>query len=239
MYARTIYIQNVVTGLCVLFTVLLLCMSSANAQHRTWVDEFDDPNLPGWKNLGTHSEWTAVDGSLQVTIAPTPGIELLQFTGLSGPYNHLEASITDVRSQGGFGLALGKACPPARTLRWACYISRGIGVAARVLAGSGYGPFHFCGYSHKYHDRFPDEIDEVESIVVRFDSGTFRVSVNDKVRVEFEDTDFDRLDFIGLAQWGLDDIPAVSHVDSFHFSGVLSVEPGEKLATTWAGLRHD
>ena len=163
-------------------------------------------------------------------------LEFLQLIKFPPPYERFTIKVKGIKTirSGGFGIALGKRIERITF----CYIFFTDSIYGRRASGTG-GSAPFLTWSPRCPATRWDT-NELEEMMLTFNSGRFRMSANGELRADFEDPHFDVIEVIAFAIWGGDQPTAEGWCDSFMIFGPsisFDFRPRGKLAVTWGRIK--
>ena len=201
-----------------------------------WKDSFEKKTKDDWQHKGNDSIWKMEDGFLKAEIhAQTQWstvFEFYQYIAYPGPYNDFTITLETVGvTHARFGIALAKHFlnPVTKIEEYGYYL-----FFTNDMQASRNGNI-FVGPGKRWNT------DELQQMVLHFDSGRFQVEADGESRIDFRDANFDQIDIIAFALAGFvtEDINiGNAWVDTFTIDR-LAVSPIRKLTTTWANLKQE
>lgn len=223
----------------VILITLFLPMASVNAG--TWRDDFEDDNLDGWALRNPESTWTVQNGFVyaQMLLHRVFSADFLEFTAFPGPYGRFTVTLTNPSP--GMHIGLGKTFPSSIADRQDFYFYCFSTGRIHGLRINRFGGSFVTGFRGDYLPRNPGTVwaDGLVELKVHFDAGRFQYFADESLRADFEDPHFDQIDFITVMIIGEGN--QRGQVDAFEISGpgigVQTIQPKEKLATSWGAIR--
>jgi hypothetical protein len=223
----------------VILITIFLPMASVNAG--TWRDDFEDDNLDGWVLRNPGSTWTVHDGSLHAqVIQRDPTADFLEFTAFPGPYERFTITLTNLSNSLFIGLSKMFIWPVTGRQVFYFYIFSTAAIDGLSINRLG-GPFT-SGFRDQWLPRNPGTLWEgdVAELQIHFDSAHFQLFADGELRADFEDSHFDQIDFATILIVG-EGGDKEQRVDAFEISGPgiggQTIQPKEKLATSWGAIR--
>ena len=224
----------------VILITLFLPMASVSAG--TWRDDFEDDSLDGWALRNPDSTWTVQNGFVCAQMLPHHvfSADFLEFTAFPGPYERFTITLTDLSNSLFIGLSKMFIWPVTGRQVFYFYIFSTAaidGLSINRLGGS-----FTSGFRNQWLPRNPGTLweDDVAELQVHFDSAHFQLFADGELRADFEDSHFDQIDFATILIVG-EGGDKEQRVDAFEISGpgigVQTIQPKEKLATSWGAIR--
>lgn len=201
-----------------------------------WEDSFEHKAENDWQHTGNDSLWKVEAGFLRADIhAQTQWrtvFELYEFIAYPGPYNDFTITLETVGAMHArFGIALAKHfLNPVTGVDESGYYLFFTNDMQAVRDGG-----VFVGPGRRWNT------DELQEMVLRFESGRFHLHADGESRLDFRDANFNQIDRIAfvLAGFVTEEVNIGSAwVDTFTIDG-LAVSPRRKLTTTWARLKQE
>ena len=220
-------------AILIIFTFLIL---QTEVSAVIWEDGFEQEAKDDWQHIGNDSIWKVEDGFLKAEIKAhaewSPIFELYQFIAYPGPYNNFTITLETVgATHSRFGIALAKHFLNIATdvdeYGYYLFFTNDMQVSRNGSI--------FVGPGKRWNT------DELQQMVLHFESGRFQLQADGESRLNFRDANFDRIDSIAfvLAGFVTEDVDIGSAwVDTFTIDG-LAVSPKRKLTTTWASLKQE
>lgn len=200
-----------------------------------WEDTFEQVSEDDWQHIGNDSTWKVEDGFLKAEIHAqsewSTVFELYQFIAYPGPYNDFTITLETIgATQARFGIAFAKHFldPATEVDEHGYYL-----FFTNNMQASRSGNI-FVGPGKRWNT------DELQQMVLHFESGRFQLEVDGESRIDFRDANFEQIDTIAfiLAGFVTEEVNiGNAWVDTFTIDG-LAVSPKRKLTTTWASLKQ-
>ena len=232
----------------------LLVSPSANAE--VWRDDFDGERLSdAWKPLNDLGIWYVAYGFLlgrpanEWKVHPYNGLELTRFVDQR---EYFAITVTDLQVHTPtipvIGFALGKRVPANdksfhvyRFLTSEITASK-INWREKPKPGDGplidWVPTPFAWAPKHPETEWPDTRHWLYQMTIRFNRGRFQFFANGKLRADFVDEHFDRIELIAITSTANQGGVGGVSVEWFSFSSPpLAVSPPGKLATSWAKVK--
>lgn len=228
--------KNITHVLKVILIIYASVALQAEVGAAIWEDTFEQAAEDNWKHKGNNSIWKLEDGFLKAEIhAKTEWntvFELYQFIAYPGPQNDFTITLKTIgATHARFGIALAKPFwnPVTKIEEYGYYL-----FFTNDMQASRNGSI-FVGPGKRWNT------DELQQMMLRFESGRFQLQADGELRLDFRDANFDQIDLIAfvLAGFVTEDVnTGIAWVDTFTIDG-LAVSPKRKLATTWASLKQE
>ena len=229
-------IKNITHSLIAILIIHTFLVSQAEVSAVIWQDSFEHAAEDDWHHKGNDSVWKVEDNFLRAEIHAqsqwSTVFELYQFIAYPGPYNDFTITLETIgATQARFGIALAKhfVNPATKIEEYGYYL-----FFINDMQASRNGNI-FVGPGKRWNT------DELQQMVLHFDSGRFQLAADREPRLDFRDANFDQIDSIAFALAGFvtEDVNIGSAwVDTFTIDG-LAVSPKRKLTTTWASLKQE
>ena len=226
-------IAHILKALIIIYTFLLL---QGDAYAVIWEDIFEQEAEDDWRHKGNDSIWKIEDGFLKAEIQAqaqwSTVFELYQFIAYPGPYNNFTITLETIgATHARFGIALARYFqnPVTEVDEYGYYL-----FFTNDMQASRNGSV-FIEPGRRWNT------DELQEMVLHFESGRFQLQADGESRIDFRDANFDQINIIAfvLAGFVTEDVNTGSAwVDTFTIDG-LAVSPKRKLTTTWAHLKQE
>ena len=226
------YITHTLTAILIIHTFLV---SHAEVSAAIWEDTFEQTAEDDWQHKGNDSIWKVEDNFLRAEIHAqsewSTVFELYQFIAFPGPYNNFTITLETIgATHARFGVALVKHFldPATEVDEHGYYL-----FFTNDMQASRNGSI-FVGPGQRWNT------DELQQMVLHFESGRFQLEADGESRIDFRDANFNQIDTIAfiLAGFVTEDVNiGTAWVDTFTIDG-LAVSPKRKLTTTWASLKQ-
>ncbi len=219
----------------VILTVYIFFVFQTHVSAVTWKDPFEHSTEDDWQYTRKDAIWKVEDGFLKAEIHAQAQwhtvFELYQFTAYPGPYDNFTITLETVgATHAQFGIALAKHLlnPVTNVDEIGYYLFFTNDMQASRDGGI------FVGPGKRWNT------DELQQMVLHFESGRFQLQADGELRMDFRDANFKQIDSIAfvLAGFVAEDVDIGSAwVDTITIDG-LPVSPKRKLTTTWARLKQ-
>lgn len=225
-------ITRVLTAILIIYIFLVLQLEVSAV---IWEDTFEQAAEDDWQHKGNDSIWKVEDGFLKAEIHAqsewSTVFELYQFIAFRGPYNDFTITLETIgATHARFGIALAKHFldPATEVDEYGYYL-----FFTNDMQASRSGSI-FVGPGKRWNT------DELQEMVLHFESGRFQLEADGEPRIDFRDANFDQIDSIAfiLAGFVTEKVNiGTAWVDTFTIDG-LAVSPKRKLTTIWASLKQ-